>query len=313
MIRPALLFVVLIQTALLVAQQDDSTRVLQATEFLKNKQCKDVLRILTPMLDRSPAPPEALLLRAKCRIWYTKEVEAGLRDLQDALDQEPEHVKIRAFRGDLYNDMRMFDRARSDLDIALAHASDTTSLLYALNRSAWNNLNMRRFDAARADCLRILDLDSLDRGGLNNLALVARETNDTTLALNTMQRIITVYPDESVGWLNLGFLLGTLGRHAEALEHYDHAEKMGGKDAYFYSNRSYSRSGVGDTKGARQDVERALKMIPTNAYAYRNLALIELKEDHKDAACTALERSIQYGFTKTYGNEVIELRKKHCQ
>jgi tetratricopeptide (TPR) repeat protein len=313
MIRWTLPFVLVLHSALLAAQQADSTLISKATEQLKNKQCKEVVRTLAPMLDRSPAPAEALLLRAKCRIWFTKELEAGMRDLQDALDQEPEHVAIRAFRGDLYNDMRMFDRARSDLDIALAHASDTANLLYALTRSSWNNLQMRRFDAARVECARILELDSLNRGGLNNLALVARETNDTALAVTTMRRIITVYPDERTGWLNLGFLMGTLGRHAEALEYYDHAEKMGEKDAYFHSNRGYSRLGVGDTKGARQDVERAIKMMSTNSYAYRNLALIELKEDRKDAACTALERSIEYGFTKTYGNEVIELRKKHCQ
>lgn len=88
----------------------DTTTLRKAKDYLQAKKCKDVNRVLAPMLTESAPKPDALLIRAKCGS-IMKESHKGMADLQRALDIEPEHFRVKLFRGDLYNDWDMFDRA----------------------------------------------------------------------------------------------------------------------------------------------------------------------------------------------------------
>jgi Flp pilus assembly protein TadD len=156
-------------------------------------------------------------------------------------------------------------------------------------------------------------LDSNDHAANNNIALAARELGDTTTALQAHQRNLRLEPKNAVGWMNYGFLLASLDRHTEALEHYAEAEKLGYDTAALHNNIGHSLMRTGDLVKARAAIERSLKKDGTNAYAHRNLALLALEQGDADTACDALEKALAWGFTKTYGNEVVELRKEHCK
>ena len=52
--------------------------------------------------------------------------------------------------------------------------------------------------------------------------------------------------------------------------------------------------------------------FPTNSYAYRNRALVNLELKQNDKACTDLEAAMKFRFTEQYGPEVKELYEQHC-
>jgi tetratricopeptide (TPR) repeat protein len=308
-----LLPVALILACLCTAAQDaDSTRIRKAEEHLKAGRCKELEKELAELLARSPAESDAVLLRAKCKIRHQDRLKDGMADLAALLEQDRDNFKVLVYRGNLYNDLKMFDRAQEDLERAVELAPDTAALLKALNRSSWNHLGMRRFDQSRKEALRALELDSLNEGALNNLAMVANATGDTATSHRVLKTYLRAAPESPVAWANMGFFLGNNGRHKEALVHYDQAEKLGWSSPQLFNNRGYSKLGVGDVKGARKDIETAIRKDPSNAYAYRNLAHLELHLGRTDAACSAMEKALQFGFTKQYGNEIVDLRRSSC-
>jgi tetratricopeptide (TPR) repeat protein len=60
-------------------------------------------------------------------------------------------------------------------------------------------------------------------------------------------------------------------------------------------------------------VKRSLDISPTNAYAYRNLALVLQAMGQNDRACAAIEDALRLGFSKEYGNEMEELHRRLCR
>jgi len=308
-----LLLLLLVAAHSLSGQVADTTLLRQANELVRNKRCKEADRLLAPLLQRDPPVTGASIAQARCLIYYSSKTQDGLAVVNAALEQQPEAWDLLLFRGGVYNDIRMFERAEADLRASLEHAPDSEATIKALNAGAWNHLSMRKFQQALAESQRVLAMDSLNHHAMNNQGLAAIELGDSALAVRTMRNMVRLKPNEAVGWMNLGFLLAQMGEHEEALQNYTRAEELGYKTAALYNNRGYSRLCLGDQKGARQDVERSIRMDEQNSYAYRNLALIELREGRTDAACTALEKALSLGFTKTYGNEAIELRRTNCQ
>ena len=61
-----------------------------------------------------------------------------------------------------------------------------------------------------------------------------------------------------------------------------------------------------------KDIERSIEIDPRNAYAFRNMAHLELALGRKNEACTAMERALDLGFTERWGPEVKDMRKNNC-
>lgn len=295
------------------AQDPDSTIVSKAEKAVVAGKCKEAERILTPLLARNPPAPLATAALARCAIYYDKRTEDGLGILAEGLRAQPNSSVLLRTRGNVYNELRMYDRAEEDLRLAVTHAGTEDERLKALNSRSWNLYTMRKFEDAFRIAQEAYALDSTSVGASNTLALASMELADTVSALAALRRNVELQPDNSAGWLNLGFVLAEAGQHTKALEAYAKADAKGSHSANLLNNIGYSLLQLGDRKGARQNIEASIRKDPYNAFAYRNLALLELRELSTDKACTALEKALSLGFTKTYGNEVIELRSAHCR
>lgn len=309
----ALLVGILISCSSVWAQAPDSTVLAEAERSLAAKKCKRTEQILAPLLERHPPAAEAIAIRARCAIYYEGRTEDGLTILSEGLHAHPESSMLFRTRGDVYNDLRMFERAEEDLRSAVEFADTDTERKRALTKRSWNMLSMRKHEEAMAFARQAYDLDSNDHAANNNMALAARELGDTATALHHQRRNLRIEPKNAVGWMNYGFLLASLGRHTEALAQYAEARNLGYDTAALHNNIGLSLLRTGDLAGARVAIERSLKKDGSNAYAHRNMALLALELGDMDMACDALEKALSWGFTKTYGNEVIELRKEHCK
>jgi len=83
--------------------------------------------------------------------------------------------------------------------------------------------------------------------------------------------------------------------------------------AYALNNIAYCQYQLGDYELAMQYNKASLDKAPLNSYAYRNKGLILIATDQQEAACIALQKAIDLGFTAQYGTEVEELLAKHCK
>ena len=76
------------------------------------------------------------------------------------------------------------------------------------------------------------------------------------------------------------------------------------------NNRGYAKFKLGDIEGGLKDINDALKMEPSNSFAYRNLALVYLHQGKSEKACQSLMKAKELDFTIDYGDEIDELIQK---
>lgn len=79
-----------------------------------------------------------------------------------------------------------------------------------------------------------------------------------------------------------------------------------------YNNRAYNKYKLGDLKGALADVEKSIRLYPTNSYAFRNRALIYIAMKKNANACQDINKALELGFTTMYGDQVEKLKEEHC-
>jgi tetratricopeptide (TPR) repeat protein len=80
-----------------------------------------------------------------------------------------------------------------------------------------------------------------------------------------------------------------------------------------YSNRGHAKYMLKDYKGALEDLAMAIRLNPDDPYIYRNRALISIAIKNQIMICFDLQKALDLGFTKQYGDEVEKLMKEHCQ
>lgn len=156
-------------------------------------------------------------------------------------------------------------------------------------------------------------------------------------AINTFSDGIKTYPDFTLGYMNLAFLYSEKEDYKEALRISDiiitlvnngtnsvldaelspdvgsNLEDIDNLFPVIYNNRGYVKYKLNDLEGALTDVNYSILMLPENAYAHRNKALINIALGNKDAACNDLQKALDLGFTKDYGLEVQALKDKNCE
>jgi regulator of sirC expression with transglutaminase-like and TPR domain len=62
-----------------------------------------------------------------------------------------------------------------------------------------------------------------------------------------------------------------------------------------------------------KDINHSLDLLPTNSYAYKNRALVYFDLAEKNKGCADLEKAIELGYTKQYGNKVEKLNNEKCK
>ena len=83
--------------------------------------------------------------------------------------------------------------------------------------------------------------------------------------------------------------------------------------AFALNNMGYAYLQLGKLEQAEEKVMESLDLFPTNNYAYRNLALIKIEQKELDKACEYIAKSLELGFTYSYGDEVQKLQDQYCK
>jgi tetratricopeptide (TPR) repeat protein len=162
------------------------------------------------------------------------------------------------------------------------------------------------YEGAYEDLMNAYKLDGKNKEVLNNLAAVCDEVGRPEETLMYLNHIIELDSNFVAAYVNIGYKY-------QAISYFKKAIKLDPKGELGYSNLSYSLMKIGLLEEALENINKSISLNSINPYAYRNRALIYLEKGNIFNACDDIDEGIEKGFSKSYGNELEELKKEHCQ
>ena len=108
----------------------------------------------------------------------------------------------------------------------------------------------------------------------------------------------------------MGFHLYLQGRYAEAIPYFEKSIAIKPDYAYPWDNLGFVLYKLGQKERALELIEKSLELDRGNSFAYKYKGIIFLEEGNKEEALRNFQLALRYGYTATYGDEVLELMKK---
>lgn len=284
----------------------------EATAAAEAGDYRKALKAVENAIEQDNTKVEYFNLKGECFIELKKYQEA-YDVLSKAIIRFPKDAMLYYNRADVFYMAREFEQSIRDFEKAFEYAQDDSMRVSCLINSSGTRFDIRDFQGGYEDLEKAYSIDSMNLGVLNNLGLVSDELGKTDEAIKYFTMAAKVAPESVLVYANLGFLYQNMGKYEEAMPYFDKAVEIDPELGVPYNNRGYNRLMMGDTKGALKDINQSLKLYPNNSYAYRNRALVYIEMNKMKKACEDLAKAIEFEFTRSYGNEVIELQEKHCK
>lgn len=293
------------------AQEDSYSLMLDA---VKNKDYKKALKINDQLLLEDSLNVDYLSFRAYICL-DMEEYECVFQSINKAIEYNPTNPSAYLTRGIILSNFREFEQSIDDYSraIELCNAEEDTLKYVTYSNRAGSKMSIRDFEGAYKDLMKSYEFDSTDVVTLSNLGMVSDELGQANEALIYLKKTLFYDSTFDMAYTNIGFIYQGMKQYELSNEYFDLAIKIDPLNAFAYNNRAYNKLMQKDLKGAMKDVNQSLKIADFNSYAYRNRALIYLEMNKVSKACEDLQKALEYDFTKNYGDEVLELKKKHCK
>lgn len=282
----------------------------QAYQAIEDGEYKEALKLIDQAISIDASPDMFWLKYLAYN--HLREFESEYQTLNEGLSRFPNSGKLYASRGLCERRMRNFDTSLRDYGFAIKFSeNDTLRWSYTVDR-AWVRFLNRDFEGCRKDCLDVLKEDSLNVSALSNMAMAYEAEFQFEKALGYLNQILAFDSTNVVVIMNVGFVYQKDGQFEKSIEYFNRAIELDPNEGIAYNNRSYSKLMLNDLKGALDDVNKGMELHPNNSYAYRNRALIYIEMKKMKKACKDIELALEWGFTRSYGNEVLQLQRKYC-
>lgn len=283
----------------------------KSLELAEKNDFKGALKSINKALISESDNSEYLLLKAQLQFRLNEPSEAE-KTLNQAVQVDPKNIICYLNRGQFYFARENYTAAIADFQSAVSFADNDS-----LKRNAYFELGtakyrMADYEGAFPELKKAYDIDSTDMAVLMNIGIVTMRLGRHQEALGYLLAANRRSPGWHLGIMNIGFLYQEMEDYERALTYFNMALTIEQNDPYTYSNRGYTYFKMGKLKEAKADVERSLSIYPKNSYVYRTLALIYLAENKQKAACEAIQKALDLGYTNSYGNDVVEMKEKHC-
>ncbi|MDH4471317.1 MAG: tetratricopeptide repeat protein [Fluviicola sp.] len=170
--------------------------------------------------------------------------------------------------------------------------------------------SISRFEEAREVYNTVIELDSTNGIYYMKRQEISFILLDYSSALDDMLKAKKVKPDLDIDF-NMAYCYSMMKRYKEADSLYQKIYDE--KDALFLNNYGFNKHKLGQSEEGVSLIKKSIKLEPTNSYAYRNLAIIELDKGNTAKACEYLTKAKELNFFSHYGEEVDSLLVKHCK
>lgn len=245
-------------------------------------------------------------------LFELEEMDQGMGYLNRTVSLFPEEAEPYLIRASIFSIIREFESAIADFSKAIELAeTDEDKVAYLAFRGGTKSQIMD-FEGAYDDLMEAYKMDSDNKDVLNNLAMICDEIGKPDETLVYLNRIIELDSTYIPAYVNIGFKLQLMERHEEAVTYFNKAIKLAPNEALGYSNISYSLMKLGKLDEAMENINKSIDLNPINPYAYRNKALIYLEKKEISNACENIDIGLEWGFSKSYGDELEKLKEEHC-
>jgi tetratricopeptide (TPR) repeat protein len=282
-----------------------------AEKYQSEKKCVSAITEIDKAIWLDSTKWEYYNIKADCLSKLGQHQEAFLVYTR-GINVNPKEMYLYSNRGNLLLSLGKFDHAIQDFTTALQLSKDDTTKLTSYTNRAAAKISKRDFNGAYDDLMSAYKIDSTEIATLTNLGAVCDEVGRGDETLKYLLKAVEVDPNFLGAYGNIGFKYQEMGQYKKAIEYFNKVLEFDPNEPLGYSNRAYNRLKLEDTKGAMEDINKSIKIYPANSYAYKVRALVYIEMKDYNKACVDLQIALDKGFTVSYGDDVVNLRKKYC-
>lgn len=283
----------------------------KASQLYDSLQYEKALAEITIAIEIDSLNISYLLFQSSTYLMLGKKPEA-LQSASKAAMIEPESYRPYFQLGNIYLSIGEMRRAQIYLKKSKGFCTDSLIKSSICLNLAVCYISERKFEEAETILREAIELDANNMDAYFNLATILDDLKKYDEAELCYKKIIDLDPENIYVYNNLGFFYQQIGRYKESIQCFNKVIDVYPDEAYSYNNRAYSYMKLGKLKKALTDVNLSITLLPENAFAYRNRALIYFEMERSEDACQDLQKALDLGFTKYFGNEVEELIKQKC-
>lgn len=161
------------------------------------------------------------------RYYNNNDFKSSIDEYSKAIRKEPKNILGYVRRGTAYDRLKLYNEAISDYTIALTVPPmiRIAGKLYNLHTSAYNAranslINLERYEEAEADCYASQEIDPLFTLSHLTLGKIYQVYGKYKEAIKCYKKVITLEPDNELGYWHRGDLYKKLGQYEKAIEDY---------------------------------------------------------------------------------------------
>jgi tetratricopeptide (TPR) repeat protein len=138
---------------------------------------------------------------------------------------------------------------------------------------------------------------------------------DTARAGQYLSRAVQLNPQDSVSYLNRGWLRYGQKQYPQAVADFTQAIRINAHYLSAYANRAVAHTDAGNHAAAIADLLQCLKLVPSRDKGpfYYLLAQAHLKTNDSHGACEALRQALEWSYTPAAEKDIKRLMKSACR
>lgn len=291
------------------AQEDSKDFQLKASDAFNNKQYEQAVSWYNKSIKLDRTNTESLFWRGMTYIQLTKYKNA-IADFSTVLKLIPDHRGALMNRAIAYNITKKHVNAFADYE--KLESLDSSDATMYLNRGI-SYMSIKNYKAAVKDFTNAIKFDPYNWNLYNKRSECYNYLGDVDLAIMDLKRLLILKPDVDQAKSNLAFCFTLKQQYTKADSIYSKIYARNQEDPFLLNNYGFTLYKLGNSKDGLELMQRSVSLDPSNSYVYKNLAIIYLEQQDIAMACKYINKGLSYKYTQSYGNELLELQKKHCK
>ena len=250
--------------AIALEPTNGSTYEAKAIVLARLKKYDEAIAAIDKAREINPKSLGPLVQRAKIHAQQQK-FDAALEDMNQALAIDSGNIALLLLRAGVYQEKGDKQKALADMDEALKLKPD---MALVIRSHALFLAQNDRLDEAIGELEKLSKRDPKDTLTLLQLAMLYGAKKNSPKAIETYQALLALAPDDFRAHRGLGDSLLNLGRHDEAIAHYEKALKLEPKDDGVLNNLAWVLCTSPDDKlrNGRRAIELATEACKLTEY-----------------------------------------------
>ncbi|WP_044206460.1 tetratricopeptide repeat protein [Flammeovirga sp. OC4] len=272
-----------------------------------------VVKRTNDLLELDPENYSLWTMQARS-LFHLGHLRESYEAINKAIEINPQYFYAYGYRAIIKATSGRFDNTQilQDVNKALDHYPDNPDFLRVSVGLFWKSGD---FQKAKEECERVLTIVPKDYHLNVMYATSLSRLGDFDEALKCYNKAIHIDSVQSYAYQDRGYTYLNAGKFNEAVADFnkiiDSSAETSVK-AFAYNNRGYSFYKLDLNEKALKDIEQSLRLLPSNSFAYKNRALVNIKLNNLIQSCLDLNRAEELGYSKMYDSEVKELKEKYC-